>query len=108
MRWRGPTRATPRATFTGVLKPEWEAALDELSNLAFGFYREHILDDPGVITYFEQSTPVGELENAKIGSRPARRNDIAHALRSARHSLRLRLDAVAAAGARVTRRGLRH
>jgi len=57
-----------------VLKPEWEAALNELSELAFGFYRKHILDDPGVVTYFEQSTPVGELENAKIGSRPSRRN----------------------------------
>ena len=60
--------------FTGVLKPEWEAALDTLSEISFKFYREHILDDPDVVTYFEESTPVGELEHAKIGSRPARRN----------------------------------
>ncbi len=69
-----PNARDPEGHFTGVLRREWEAALDELSNLSFGFYRKHILDDPGVVTYFEQSTPVGELENAKIGSRPARRN----------------------------------
>jgi phosphoenolpyruvate carboxylase len=69
-----PNARDPEGHFTGVLKPEWEAALDTLSDLSFGFYREHILNDPGVITYFEQSTPVGELENAKIGSRPARRS----------------------------------
>ncbi len=69
-----PNTRDPEGHFTGVLKPEWEAALDELSELAFAFYREQILDDPDVVTYFEQSTPVGELENAKIGSRPARRN----------------------------------
>jgi hypothetical protein len=45
-----------------------------LSGIAFEFYRKHILDDPDVVTYFEQSTPVGELEQAKIGSRPSRRN----------------------------------
>jgi phosphoenolpyruvate carboxylase len=60
--------------FTGVLKPEWEAALDELSAIAFAYYREHIVDDSDVVTYFEQSTPVTELEQAKIGSRPSRRN----------------------------------
>jgi phosphoenolpyruvate carboxylase len=69
-----PNARDPEGHFTGVLKPEWEAALDELSAIAFEFYRKHILDDPGVVTYFEQSTPVGELEQAKIGSRPARRN----------------------------------
>src|SRR6202034_4378623 len=68
-----PNARGPEGHFTGMLKPEWEAALDELSSLAFDFYREHILEDAGVITYFEQSTPVNELENAKIGSRPARR-----------------------------------
>jgi phosphoenolpyruvate carboxylase len=69
-----PNARDPEGHFTGVLKREWEAALEELSNLSHGFYRRHILDDPDVVTYFEQSTPVGELENAKIGSRPARRN----------------------------------
>jgi phosphoenolpyruvate carboxylase len=70
-----PNARDPQGHFTGVLKPEWEAALNELSELSYGFYRKHILDDPGVVAYFEQSTPVSELENAKIGSRPARRNE---------------------------------
>jgi phosphoenolpyruvate carboxylase len=69
-----PNARDPEGHFTGVLKPEWEAALDELSDVAFAYYRRHILGDPEIVTYFEQSTPVGELENAKIGSRPARRN----------------------------------
>jgi phosphoenolpyruvate carboxylase len=68
-----PNGRDPEGHFTGVLKPEWEAALDQLSELSFGHYRKHILDDPGLLAYFEQSTPVGELENAKIGSRPSRR-----------------------------------
>jgi phosphoenolpyruvate carboxylase len=68
-----PNARDPEGHFTGVLKPEWEAALNELSDLSYGFYRKHILDDPDVLTYFEQSTPAGELENAKIGSRPSRR-----------------------------------
>jgi phosphoenolpyruvate carboxylase len=68
-----PNARDPEGHFTGVLKPEWEAVLDELSAISFKFYRENILDNPEVITYFEQSTPVGELEQAKIGSRPSRR-----------------------------------
>ncbi|MGA7109105.1 MAG: phosphoenolpyruvate carboxylase, partial [Terracidiphilus sp.] len=68
-----PNARDPEGHFTGVLEPAWEAALEELSTLSFAFYREHILDNPEVITYFEQSTPVGELEHAMIGSRPSRR-----------------------------------
>ncbi|MDE3187110.1 MAG: phosphoenolpyruvate carboxylase [Acidobacteriota bacterium] len=68
-----PNARDPEGHFTGILKPEWESALDELSAISFGFYRRHILEDPDVVTYFEQSTPVGELEHAKIGSRPSRR-----------------------------------
>jgi phosphoenolpyruvate carboxylase len=68
-----PNARDPEGHFTGVLKPEWEAALNELSATSYEYYREHILEDADVLTYFEQSTPVGELENAKIGSRPSRR-----------------------------------
>jgi phosphoenolpyruvate carboxylase len=70
-----PNARDPKGHFTGILKPEWEAALDELSLVSYQFYRKHIQNDPGVVTYFEQSTPVGELEQAKIGSRPARRSE---------------------------------
>jgi phosphoenolpyruvate carboxylase len=68
-----PNARDPHGHFTGVLKPEWESALNELSEISFTFYRKHILENEDVITYFEQSSPVGELEQAKIGSRPARR-----------------------------------
>ena len=60
---------------TGVLLPAWEQTLDTLSTLAYTFYRAHIVDDPETFTYFEQATPVAELEHARIGSRPAKRAD---------------------------------
>jgi phosphoenolpyruvate carboxylase len=69
-----PNARNPQGHFTGVLAPEWEAAFAELSSTAFSFYREHILDDPEVLQYFEEATPVAELEHAKIGSRPSRRS----------------------------------
>jgi phosphoenolpyruvate carboxylase len=60
---------------TGEILPEWEAALDQLSATSYAFYRRHIVDDPDTFTYFEQATPVAELEHARIGSRPAKRTD---------------------------------
>lgn len=52
---------------------QWEAAMEELSRTAFTFYRSNIAENPEIMTYFEQSTPVTELANVKIGSRPAKR-----------------------------------
>jgi phosphoenolpyruvate carboxylase len=40
---------------------------------AFAFYRKHIAENPEVLEYFEQATPVNELEHVRIGSRPASR-----------------------------------
>jgi phosphoenolpyruvate carboxylase len=51
----------------------WEEAIEEISREAFQNYRQQIADDPDVLEYFEQATPVNELDTARIGSRPSRR-----------------------------------
>jgi phosphoenolpyruvate carboxylase len=56
-----------------TVPPAWEEALEELSAQAYACYRTRIADNPEILTYFSQSTPVNELELARIGSRPARR-----------------------------------
>jgi phosphoenolpyruvate carboxylase len=48
--------------------------MEEMSADAFAFYRKNIAENPDVLEYFEQATPVNELEHARIGSRPARRS----------------------------------
>jgi phosphoenolpyruvate carboxylase len=52
---------------------EWEAAIEEMSQLAYRVYRRDIAENPDILDYFEQATPVNELDTARIGSRPARR-----------------------------------
>jgi phosphoenolpyruvate carboxylase len=54
--------------------PEWTAAMEAMSADAFVYYRANIADNPEVLVYFEEATPVGELEHARIGSRPPRRS----------------------------------
>ncbi|WP_047489883.1 phosphoenolpyruvate carboxylase [Terriglobus sp. TAA 43] len=61
------------AHLTGVALPEWEQAMDSLSAWSFEQYRQDILDNPDTFDYFQQATPVAELEHARIGSRPAKR-----------------------------------
>ena len=51
----------------------WDEAMETMSQDAFAFYRKHIAENADVLEYFEQATPVNELEHARIGSRPARR-----------------------------------
>jgi phosphoenolpyruvate carboxylase len=66
-------------TDPGVTPPAqqaaWEEAMEELSRHAFSYYREQIADNPDILPYFQQATPVAELEHARIGSRPARRGE---------------------------------
>ncbi|HEY2974295.1 MAG TPA: phosphoenolpyruvate carboxylase [Pyrinomonadaceae bacterium] len=70
-----PGSASGKEQGEGDEEVKWEAAMEEMSKNAFAFYRERIVESPDVLTYFEEATPVQELEHARIGSRPARRSD---------------------------------
>ena len=70
------------ASFEALVRPgqsardegEWETAMGQMSEDAFRFYREKVVDSPDTLPYFEQATPVLEFDQVKIGSRPARRS----------------------------------
>lgn len=71
------------ASLEALLRPDapqarensrWGEAMEIMSRNAFACYRENIAENPDVLIYFEQATPVNELENLPIGSRPARRS----------------------------------
>jgi phosphoenolpyruvate carboxylase len=53
---------------------EWDSAMEQMSECAYQFYRRNIAENAEVMEYFEQATPVNQLEFARIGSRPARRS----------------------------------
>lgn len=50
----------------------WLELADRLATRSFEVYRE-LVEQPGFITFFSQATPIDEIENLPIGSRPARR-----------------------------------
>ncbi len=52
--------------------PEFQEAMDALSNLAFTSYRR-LAEVGGLVDYYNAASPVEELNQLNIGSRPARR-----------------------------------
>ena len=52
--------------------PEFEQAMDALSNLAYTAYRQ-LVEETGLVDYYHAASPVGELGKLRIGSRPDRR-----------------------------------
>lgn len=54
-------------------KPEWRERMDGLSARAAAVFEEVVKGDPRFVPYFHAATPVQELGELHIGSRPARR-----------------------------------
>ena len=54
-------------------RKRFAAAMDELSATAFMAYRGLVYETEGFRTFFREMTPIAEIANLKIGSRPASR-----------------------------------
>jgi len=56
-------------------RPAWQEAMTELARDALAAYRG-LIDAPGFLAFFEQATPIVEIESLPIASRPAHRQGI--------------------------------
>ena len=54
------------------INPEHQKAVEWIAQASFRHYRK-LAEDSALIDYFQQASPVEELANLKLGSRPARR-----------------------------------
>ena len=54
-------------------RDSWRKAMEILSEKSAAAYRHTVRSDPRFIDYFTQTTPINELQEIAIGSRPARR-----------------------------------
>ncbi len=70
--------ATLEATLlqpTQSAKPDFLAAAEQLSELSMAAYRKLVYETPGFTQYFFESTPIREIAELNIGSRPASRKN---------------------------------
>lgn len=65
--------SVPAATPREALTEAWQAVMDELSDIAYRAYRELVYETPALLEYWQQATPIDEVSQLRIGSRPARR-----------------------------------
>ena len=53
----------------------WEEAIEEISGYALSKYQSLVFEDPDFLTYFNQATPLKEIGDLNIGSRPMSRKN---------------------------------
>ncbi|MBS0312788.1 MAG: phosphoenolpyruvate carboxylase [Proteobacteria bacterium] len=63
----------PAAATDAAREARWEQLAERLSGHACDAYRALVYGDPDFVTYFRESTPIKEIAELNIGSRPASR-----------------------------------
>ncbi len=56
------------------LKPEWVEAMEIISEVGRKTYRSFVYENDNFLTYWQASTPISELSQLRISSRPAKRS----------------------------------
>ncbi len=57
----------------GIDEPQWIEAMEEISSTAYAVYRGLVYEDPDFVDFFNQATPIKEIAQLRLGSRPTRR-----------------------------------
>lgn len=55
------------------IKPEWSQAMDVISEAGRETYRSFVYEHDGFLPYWQAATPINELSQLRISSRPAKR-----------------------------------
>jgi len=63
-----------RRTAQGEVAPPHGKAMDALARAAMGAYRALVFETPNFVGYFYDATPISEIADLNIGSRPAARS----------------------------------
>ncbi|UOR13763.1 phosphoenolpyruvate carboxylase [Halobacillus amylolyticus] len=53
----------------------WEQAMEEIANVSLEKYQSLVFGDKDFLTYFNEATPLQEISELNIGSRPMKRKD---------------------------------
>jgi phosphoenolpyruvate carboxylase len=57
------------------LNPEWMKAMEIISDYSLKQYQQLVFDEPSFIPFFHEATPLPEIGELKIGSRPTKRKN---------------------------------